>query len=254
MTTLTLLVKASNPSQLKQVGDLLNVAFENLDVEVKILGNPVNKRVQVSLSGEDEGIATSYINKEIGTCPTSLENVKNFSILKGYVSKVDINKQELKVDIGVFQPKIIQATIPLAHLQAQLVDGGKVALKKISEIYGFYEDLPLSIKVIRLNDEESDELEAELSMEQIDKIRLWQQSLLDRLIILRSSLGGIETVLERTRLNRDVIGIEALGLFEHALTCKLGTDATGLIPKIGRYMRNARFIVFNPKKIIDFLS
>jgi hypothetical protein len=254
MTTLTLLVKASNPSQLKQVGDLLNGAFENLDVEVKILGNPVNKWVQVSLSGEDEGIATSYINKEIGTCPTSLENVKNFSILKGYISKVDINKQELKVDIGVFQPKIIQATIPLVHLQAQLVDGGKVALKKISEIYGFYEDLPLSIKVIRLNDEESDELEAELSMEQIDKIRLWQQSLLDRLIILRSSLGEIETVLERTRLNRDVIGIEALGMFEHALTCKLGTDATGLIPKIGRYMRNARFIVFNPKKIIDFLS
>jgi hypothetical protein len=91
-------------------------------------------------------------------------------------------------------------------------------------------------------------------MEQIEKIRLWQQSLLDRLIILGSSLGEIETVLERTRLNRDVIGTEALGMFEHALTCKLGTDATGLIPKIGRYMRNAAFIVFNPKKIISFLG
>jgi hypothetical protein len=43
-------------------------------------------------------------------------------------------------------------------------------------------------------------------------------------------------------------------MFEHALTCKLGTDATGLIPKIGRYMRNAAFIVFNPKKIISFLG
>ena len=54
-------------------------------------------------------------------------------------------------------------------------------------------------------------------------------------------------VLERTRLNRDVIGMEALGLFEHALTCKLGTDAAGLIPRIGRYMRHADFSVFNPK-------
>ena len=254
MTTLTLLVKASNSGQLKQIGDLLKSEFENLDLEVKVLGNPVNKWVQVSLSGEDEVIATSYINKKLGTCPISIKNVNKFSVLKGYISKVDTAKQELKVDVGVFEPKITQATIPLAYLQAQLADGRKVALKKISEIYGFHENLPLSIKVIRINGEEDEVLQAELSMEQIEKIRLWQQSLLDRLIILGSSLGEIETVLERTRLNRDVIGTEALGMFEHALTCKLGTDATGLIPKIGRYMRNAAFIVLNPKKIISFLG
>jgi hypothetical protein len=254
MTILTLLVKASNSGQLKQIGDLLKSEFENLDLEVKVLGNPVNKWVQVSLSGEDEVIATSYINKKLGTCPISIKNVNKFSVLKGYISKVDTAKQELKVDVGVFEPKITQATIPLAYLQAQLADGRKVALKKISEIYGFNENLPLSIKVIRINGEEDEVLQAELSMEQIEKICLWQQSLLDRLIILGSSLGEIETVLERTRLNRDVIGTEALGMFEHALTCKLGTDATGLIPKIGRYMRNAAFIVFNPKKIIGFLG
>ena len=254
MTTLTLLVKASHSVQLKQIDDTLKAEFENLDLDVKVLGSPVNRWVQVSLSGEDEVIATSYINKKIGTCPVSIKNVNQFSVLKGYISKVDATRQELKVDVGVFEPKTIQATIPLAYLQAQLADGRKVALEKISEIYGLHENLPLSIKVIRLNGEEDDVLQAELSMEQIEKIRLWQQSLLDRLIILGSSLGGIETVLERTRLNRDVIGTEALGMFEHALTCKLGTDATGLIPKIGRYMRNAAFIVFNPKKIIGFLG
>ena len=36
-------------------------------------------------------------------------------------------------------------------------------------------------------------LQAELSAEQIEKIRLWQQSLLDRLIILGASHGEIET-------------------------------------------------------------
>src|SRR5208283_4549262 len=140
-------------------------------------------------------------------------------------------------------------TIPLAYLQAQLADGKKVDLKKISEVYGFHANLPLSVKAISLNGEEDKLLQAELSAAQIEKIRLWQQSLLDRLIVLGASLSQIETTLERTRLNRDVIGIEALGLFEHALTCKLGTDATGLIPKIGRYMRNAGFSVFNPKKL-----
>ena len=248
MTTLTLLVKASNHGQLKQIDDLLKSEFENLDLEVKVLGNPVNRWVQVSLSGEDEVKATSYINKEIGTCPVNIKNIHKFSVLKGYISKVDTEKQELKVDVGVFEPKIIQAIIPLAYLQAQLADGRKVDLKKISEVYGFHPNLPISVKAISLNDGEDNLLQAELSTAQIEKIRLWQQSLLDRLIILSASLSQIETVLERTRLNRDIIGTEALGLFEHALTCKLGTDAAGLIPKIGRYMKNSAFIVFSPNK------
>jgi hypothetical protein len=127
-------------------------------------------------------------------------------------------------------------------------------LKRISEIYGFYENLPLWVKVTRLSIDGDDALEAELSMEQIEKIHLWQQSLLDRLIILGASLEEIETTLERTGLNRDVVGTETLGLFEHALICKLGTDATGLIPKIGRYMKKAAFVVFNPKKILGLMS
>jgi hypothetical protein len=45
-----------------------------------------------------------------------------------------------------------------------------------------------------------------------------------------------------------------MGMFEHALTCKLGTDAAGLISKIGRKLRNARFTVFNPRKIRKFLE
>jgi hypothetical protein len=254
MATLTLLVKASNSGQLKQVDDLLKSEFENLDLDVKVLGTPVNKWVQVSLSGEDEVMATSYINKNIGTCPINIKNVDKFSVLKGYISKVDTENAELKVDVGIFEPKIIQATIPLAYLQAQLTDGRKVELKKISEAYGFHVNLPLNIKVISLNVGEDQLLQAELSTGQIEKIRLWQQSLLDRLIILNASLSHVETVLERTRLNRDIIGTEALGLFEHVLTCKLGTDAAGLIPKIGRYMRNSVFIVFSPKKTKGDLS
>ncbi len=254
MATLTLLVKASNAGQLKKIDDLLKSEFENLDLDVKVYGNPVNRWVQVSLSGEDEAIATSYINKNIGTCPINIKNVDKFSVLKGYISKVDPDKQELKVDVGIFEPKMIQATVPLAYLQAQLADGRKVDLKKISEVYGFHLNLPLSIKTICLNGEEDKPLQAELSTAQIEKIRLWQQSLLDRLIVLGSSAGEIEKVLERTRLNRDVIGTEALGLFEHALTCKLGTDAAGLIPKIGRYMKNSTFVIFSPKKVRELIG
>ncbi len=94
-----------NIGQVKQIDELLKTQFEELDVEVKVLTNSANRWVQVSLSGEDEAIATSYINKQIGTCPTNLENAKNQPVLKGYISKVDLVKQELVVDVGIFEPQ-----------------------------------------------------------------------------------------------------------------------------------------------------
>ena len=38
-------------------------------------------------------------------------------------------------------------------------------------------------------------------------------------------------------------------MLEHAVVCKLGTNAVGLIPKLGRLMPNAVFGVFSPKEI-----
>ena len=77
MTTLTLLVKASKRSQLKHVDDLLRAEFENLDLELKVLGTPVANGCRFPLSGEDEVIATSYIKKNIGTCPINIKNINN---------------------------------------------------------------------------------------------------------------------------------------------------------------------------------
>jgi hypothetical protein len=249
MTVLTLLVKARGDAQLKQIDTLLKTEFENLDLDFKVLGAPVNKWVQVSLSGEDEVIATNYLNKEIGTCPVSIKRVEKSSVLKGYVAKIDTAKNELTVDFGVFEPKVTLATVPLAFLQAQLADGKKIDLKRISEAYGLNENLPLTIKLTDSAGEGGGEqLQAELSTAQLEKMRLWQQSLLDRLIVLGATASDVQTVLKRTRLDRDIIDVERLGLFESALTCKLGTDAAGLIPMMGRYMRHAVFVVFNPKE------
>jgi hypothetical protein len=209
--------------------------------------------VQIALAGEDEGIATNYVIKEIGVCPSNFGNVKKLSTLNGYISTLKKNGKELSVDVGVFEPKVVHAIIPLQRLQAQLVDGRKIALGKIAELFGFCKDLPVSVKVSRLNEEESC-MEAELSSRQIRKYAVWRESLLDRLLVLGSPLHEINMTLEHARLDRDVIDVETLGLLEHALTCKLGTDAAGLIPKIGRNLKNAQFVVFNPKRLRQFLE
>jgi len=253
MTTLTLLTRINNDKQLKQVDATLKRAFEGLKVEAKILGTVAGRWVKLALAGEDESIATSYILKEMGVCPASVENVKKLSTLKGFITNLARSKEALSVDVGVFQPEVVQATVPLRSLQDCLVDGRKLAMKKIAELFGFCEGLPIDVKVVRLDGEEF-KIEAELSRKQKGVYEDWRESLLDRLIVLGPALHEIERTLDHARLERDVIGVEPLGMFEHALMCKLGTDAAGLIPTIGRSLKDARFAVFNPKRLWQFLK
>jgi len=253
MTTLTVLAKINNDYQLKQIDKALKLAFEGLEVEAKILGTVADRWVQIALAGEDERIATNYVIKEIGICPSNFGNVKKLSTLNGYISTLKKNGEKLSVDVGVFEPKSVHAIIPLQRLQAQLVDGRKIALGKIAELFGFCKDLPVRVKVSCLNEEES-RMEAELSTGQVERYQVWRESLLDRLLVLGSPLHEINMTLKHARLDRDVIDVETLGLLEHALTCKLGTDAAGLIPKIGRNLKNVKFAVFNPKRLREFLK
>jgi hypothetical protein len=251
MTKLTLLTKAYSTKQLAQIDNQLRQTLEGLDVAAKRADYSVNTWVQISLVGEDEAIATNLLRKEIGFCPINIQNVKQHVNMKGYIVEQGKNFDNLQVDVGIFQPIPITVSIPFRHLQATLVDGRKVALKKIIELFGFCTGLPITIKTI-LVDKENNRIEAELATSQLEKLKGWQESLLDRLILLGASLIEIKTMLSYTGLNRDIINIETLGLFEHALTCKLGTDAAGLIATIGRGMKQAKFIVFNPRKINQF--
>ena len=245
MSTVTLPIKVYNNFQIKIFDEKLQSMLEGLKVETKICGVSSRGLVQIAVSGEDERVALNYLRGEIGLCPTFLQHAEKFSTVKGYVAS--LNKKELYVDIGIVSPNTVDATIPLKLLQAQLVDGRKMTLKKIADLFGFVENLPLTVKICGVNKEKS-RIEAVLSEKQLGLYRSWTKSLLDRLIVLGASFNEILLASKKTGCNRDVVSIERLGLFENAVVCKLGTDAVGLIPKIGRKLRNANFSIFNPTK------
>jgi len=251
MPAMTVLTKVYNNNQLKLVDKNLKSTLKGLKVETKIHG--VNSRgwVQIAISGEDEAVALRYIADEIGLCPTHLERLEKFSNVKGRI--IGQSKSELYVDIGVFSPNIVDAAISLRHLQAQLVDGRKVAPKKLVELFGFCQNLPLIVKILGI-DREKSRIDGMLSERQLNQYRNWKKSLLDRLIVLGSSSYGVRLALKMAKCDRDVLGIEPLGLLEHAVLCKLGTDAAGLIPRIGKSLRDATFSIFSPRQIIDFLD
>jgi hypothetical protein len=253
MLAVTLLARVYNNSQLKLVDKFLRFTLKGLNVETKIVGVTPRRWVQVTISGEDEKVALHYLNDEIGLCPASLEEIKKSSAMRGRIIGMDKNRGKLCLDIGVYLPKIIDVSVPLQHLLAQLLGGRRVALEEVADLFGFCENLPLGIKISNV-DIANEHIEAMLSEEQLIQYGHWVKSLLDRLVILGTSLEEIELALKMAKCNRDVINVEPLGLFEYALVCKLGTDAEGLIPKIGRNLRNATFTVFNPKKISEFLN
>jgi len=247
MTERTLLARIYQHSQVNQIEKKLQHLIEGLDVALKVIGEPTNGWMKIDISGEDEAVALNLVAKEIGFCPTSLDSVQKFSTLKGYISNLK-DSEELTVDVGVFEPNTFYATLKPRDLQAQLADGKRLALKEISELFGLCEDLPIIIKVTNLNEKEK-RIEAELATAQVEKYWLWRESLLDRLIIIGASLNEVRKSLNYLGLTRDVVSIEALGMFEHAAACKLGTDAAGLIGLVGRELRNVRLAVFNPRKI-----
>ena len=223
--------------------------LEDLSVEAKILGAAADKWVQVSLSGEDETVATNLLARDFGFCPITLEKAKAAGALKGYVVNLAESTKELRVDVGIFQPATVYASVPLKHLQAELAGEKDTSLKKLAEMWGFSDNLPLTIKITGAT-AKGNRLDATLDASQIEKFKLWRDSLLDRLIILGASDYQVKLALEQAGLNRDVIDVDALGMFEHALVCKLGTDAAGLVPRLGRNLHKATFNVFGPRKLL----
>ena len=253
MPTVTLFAKARDNRPLDGFDKTLKSVLEGLKVEVKTLGATARGWIQVSVSGEDETPALHYLEDTIGLCPAGLEDIRRFSNVKGRITNLAQSKDELRVDMGIVSPRIYDAAVPLARLQAQLVDGRNVSLKEIAELFGFTENLPFTVKIDSV-DRDKGLWEAEVAERQRRQYMAWTESLLDRLFILGASHSGIESAVRQAGFSRDVVAIEPLGGFEYAVVCKLGTDAVGLIPRVGRNLRNARIGVFSPRRIFSFFG
>ena len=78
----------------------------------------------------------------------------------------------------------------------------------------------------------------------------WIATRTDRLVVLGALGHKVIEAIRRMRLERDVLGVESLGILEHVVVCKLGTDAAGLVPKLGRWLSKASFARFSPRQVL----
>ncbi len=254
MPTITLLEKVYGSFSQQLFQAKLASLCKDLMVEAKVVGKTSRGWVQVELTGEDQRVAMGFLDREIGVAPVSIDKVKKFSTINGRVIFAGEKEQELLVDIGVYSPRVYDATIPLERLQAQLADGKKLPLQRLIELFCLYDYMPLHVKITREVDSEHEQVEAELSETQLSKLIQWINSSLDRLIVLGATLSQVKHAIKVSGHNRDIIRVETLGLLEHAVVCKLGTDAIGLTPKLGPHLYTATLAPFSPRKIRQIIN
>ena len=254
MRAVTLLEKVYPPFSPKMFEPTFTSLCEDLRVRLEVRGRTDRGWLQIDVSGEDETAALNFLDREIGLAPVYSDSLEKFSTMKGRVVSPERGRLDLYVDVGVFSPQIIDAAIKLEILQAQLADGRKLPLKKLIELFCFHENFPLEVKIVSSPNVQNGCVEADLSEGQRSRMGEWMQSSLDRLIILGAPFSDVENAIDKSKHSRDIIEIESLGLLEHAVECKLGTDAVGLIPKLGPLLSAAALVPFSPIKIERIMS
>lgn len=246
-----LLQKIYSKASLEELERFLKGICGELDVNLDGLSVVENGWVGVQISGRDEWVTVRLLEKEIGLAPVSVNNVEHFSVFRGRVIFLGRSKMEVFVDVGVFSPRPVYAVIPLQTLQGQLVDGGKLALQRIAELFVLSDNFPLEVRVVG---DGADTLRAELTEKQMRVFGRWVDMRFDRLVVLGVSVGAVVEAVRWSGLEREVLGVESLGFLEHVVVCRLGTDAVGIVPRLGRRLSRARFGVFSPRIVMGVMG
>jgi hypothetical protein len=254
MPTVTVLEKLYGSGSPETFEKLYSSLVSGLKVQLSFAGTTNRGWIQIEVSGEDETAALSLLDREIGLAPVSLDKLKKFSVMQGKVVFSSESETELYVDLGVFSPKVSDAVLSGKRLCAQLADGKEVPLQELVELFCLYDNMPLEVKIAEDVEEANKNVEAVLSEAQFSLFSRWIGCRFDRLVILGSLFFDVERAVKLSRHSRDIIKIESLGVLEQVVLCKLGTDAVGLIPKLGRYLKSAVLVPFSPKKILEAIG
>jgi len=198
---------------------------------------------RISVHGEDSEIVTELISNRFGLANTDPREIQVPGVYKAEI--IGSNAKGLQCDFGL-DIQDVSCTIPTPNLNAQLADGKNIRPRELIECYSLYPGVRITTRV---TEKKGNEMEAWLSDEQMEHIRGWISIGLDRIQTFDCFREEAESAVVKTHLSRDVIAVESMTLTMQSIVCKLGTDAIGLIPKLGHILRRQKLTPFRPKKI-----
>ena len=218
-----------------------------LDVSVRLEGVTSNGFVKIKIDGSDSEAFTELIKKNLGLAPSDMSEVEVHDNFKAYATGIDSKRHTIKVDIGPVSSRF-ESEIPREALIAQLSDGRNVPVDSIARAYCIEEGVPMNVRITSI-DPDRRHIEAWISDSQVSRFEQWRRERFHRIIAVGGFQDELREAVRLSKVERDVIELEELALTAHSLVCKLGTDAPGIIAKIGRHISNFRLHAFLPDRV-----
>jgi hypothetical protein len=198
----------------------------------------------LSVDGEDTEVVIQLLSRTLGVAIVDASKTELYGNYRGIVK--DISSSGIAVDIGIEHPKPTFVNVKLSSLQAQLADGQKISSRRITEPYCISPGTPISIRVTLIS---PSQIEGWLSDSQISLFSRWILSGLERIQVINCLPTQLDFAIRKAQLARDTIASEQLSLIVQSVLCKFGTNAIGLIPRIGSLLRKCELKPFIPRRI-----
>lgn len=201
---------------------------------------------RIDVDGPDSEILSELIARELGRAQTDLATLSPNGVYDGIIAGQF--HDNLEVDIGTERPKPVNVKIALGTLRAQLADGKPLPGSEIVQGYCLFPGSRVSVRITRLRPDGG--VEGWFADSKINQLASWIATELDRIQIYDSYRSEIESAIKKSNLERDIVSLESMTLTAQSVVCKLGTDAVGLIPKLGSALRKRELNPFIPKRIL----
>jgi hypothetical protein len=245
---ITILERPSEPTA-RNFKQRLEKALDELKSELKATttldGFTSNGWARIEIDGPDSEIMEELIINEYGLAHTDARDIEIQGVYESIIT--GSNAQGLEFDVGLEKPSHAKCLVPATHLITQLADGKSIPCREIIEDYCLFPGVRFSVRIARKTE---NEIEAWLADSQIERLSSWVTTGLDRIEIFDCYKQEVEGAIIKARLPRDIISADQITLTVQSITCKLGTDAVGLIPKLGSVLKRQKLRPFIPKRIL----
>lgn len=219
--------------------------FPNTKIFIKRI-READERVEIIIEGEDEVFVSNIIQNEIGI-------VRDFDDLKEgetYLGKiVDVGEVGfgIFVDCGIVNPKS-EVLINLHTLREQLVSNKEVSVRDIIKAYDLIDHFPLYIKLNKI-DRQNHDLLGSLDEKTLNLFGKLLRENLEGIFFGGETKGQIKKALVSEGHLRDIASIERYGFLENIVILREGTEAPGIIAKIGKHLKGCDISAIRPKRI-----
>jgi hypothetical protein len=230
---------------LQQLNLKLGEETKELDVKIKKLDVTSGDWILIEYNGEDNEIFTELLRRDHGFIPIEVAKIKHEETYRGFIIGNEEHDRGLYIDIGIISPRRNYGLYPLHRIRIQLGEDKTKSLKEITEKFCLYKGIPLNVRIEDVKKVRKISLAA--TDEQELRMKEWDRYPFDRVVVLGAMNNQIKKAIQITQLTRDIIRLDPLSFTSSLLTCKLGTDAPGVIAKLGKELRHAKLFSFIPR-------